>query len=98
VLATSVEHRLDRDQDAKTAGLIVNTNGWVDGGGFDVLLHCIKVLAINVILVMSHDKLYSSLLATMQNIPGSKETVIVKLPRSGGIINRVCMKYLMNIS
>ena len=86
-LANAVNTRLDRDQEAKSAGIIVNSSGWVDGSaGLDVLLHCITALDIDVVLVMSHDKLYATLQTALQ---GREElTTIVKLPRSGGVISR----------
>ena len=91
-LAGKVEARLERDADARASGLIVNTCGWVDGAGFDVLLHCIQTLAVDVVLVMSHDKLFSTLITALDanNTAGKSNGVtVVKLPRSGGVVNRV---------
>jgi polyribonucleotide 5'-hydroxyl-kinase len=83
-LADKVNSRLEKDLEARSSGVIINTSGWIDDGGFDVLLYCIKVFAIDIILVMGNDKLYSSLSSTV----GSTHT-IVKLPRSGGVVMRV---------
>jgi len=90
-LASKVNARLERDCDARASGIIVNTSGWVDGVGYDVLLHCINAFLIDVVLVMSSDKLYSSLVTSLDaNSPTGKSSVtVVKLPRSGGVVSRV---------
>ena len=89
-LAAKVNSRFDRDCDAKASGLIANTCGWVDGAGFDVLLHCIQAFSIDVVLVMSHDKLFSTLVSALDANAATKNSVtVVKLPRSGGVVNRV---------
>ena len=89
-LEDKVNQRLDRDADTKASGIIVNTCGWVDGAGLDVLLHCIKALSINIVLVINHDKLYSTLTTTLDQ-PSNKSAgvTVVKLPVSGGVVTRV---------
>lgn len=64
-LAAKINLRLEKDVDAKVSGLIVNTCGLTEGVGFDILLHCVQALSIDVVLVMSHDKLYSSLISSL---------------------------------
>lgn len=87
-LAEKVKARMERDVDVRSSGIIVNTCGFIDGAGQDVILHSIRALSIDVVLVMSHDRLYSSL---MSALPPNSAT-IVKLPRSGGVVqrDRVC--------
>lgn len=89
-LAEKVNQRLDRDADTKASGIIVNTCGWVDGAGLDVLLHCIKALSINIVLVVNNDKLFSTLSSNMDQ-PSNKSAgvTVVKLPVSGGVVTRV---------
>ena len=41
VLAAAVGKRLELDAEARTGGLIVNTCGWVDGQGYE-LLQCVS--------------------------------------------------------
>lgn len=89
-LADKVTQRMDRDADLRSAGVIINTSGFVDGEGYNVLLHCIQALKVDVVLVMGHDRLYSSLVASL---PESTAT-IVKLPRSGGVVQRVSGLFL----
>jgi len=84
ILAQNVRARMDNDIDCKSSGVIVNTCGWVDVSGLDIIHHSIKAFAIDVVLVMNHDKLYSSLTdLTTEGI------TVVKLPTSGGIVRRV---------
>lgn len=65
---------------ANASGVIVNTCGWVDKGGYQLLLHAIQALSIDVLLVMGHDRLYAEL---KQDMTGN--IVVIKLPRSGGV-------------
>mmetsp|Transcript_19389 Transcript_19389/g.32414 ORF Transcript_19389/g.32414 Transcript_19389/m.32414 type:complete len:398 (-) Transcript_19389:568-1761(-) len=92
-MASKLNERLRRDLDTLSSGLIVNTSGWIDGEeALDVLLFATKELNIDIVLVMSHDKLYSnltsSLLAQQQQQSAKPNVTVVKLPRSGGIVAR----------
>ena len=84
-MATRINERLSRDIDAQSSGIIVNTCGWIDAEGYDLLLHAIKAFSIDIVLVMNHDKLYSNLVTSLD----SSVTTTVKLPRSGGVVQRV---------
>ena len=45
---------------AKTGGCVINTCGWVDGGGYKVLLHAAKSFEGNIVeidLILSANKL-----------------------------------------
>ena len=69
--------------DARASGLVINTCGWVDGQGYELLLHCIKEFAVDVILVMGDDRLYFTLTSSITD-----SITVVKLPRSGGVVER----------
>ncbi len=95
ILAKPVKERLVRDENARSSGLIINTNNFIEGVGQEILLHCIKAFEVDVVLVMNHDKLYS-FLSNALNPPmtatgagDANRTVVVKLPTSGGIVHRV---------
>jgi len=83
ILAQKVDERLKRDLDLCSSGIIVNTSGHIDDDGYEALLHSIKELHIDVVLVMGHDRLYSNLSSSLQNT-----LAIVKLPQSGGVVRR----------
>lgn len=92
ILAEQVQRRLAIDVDARTSGIIINTCGWVDAAGFDVILHIIRAFQIDVVLVMNQDKLHSNLLSTFEQpawIADGFKRSVVKLPASGGVVKRV---------
>ena len=60
-LAKSVDKRMAGDAAARAAGLFVNTMGWIEKGGFDLLLHAIKALHIDVVLVLGNEALVTRL-------------------------------------
>jgi len=84
----------------RTSGIIVNTNGWIRDEGYDLLLHTIKALKINVVLVLGQDRLYSMLKTSVSKMiveggndgadatASSKEIKVIKVPRSGGVVSR----------
>ena len=85
-LSSKVMARLDKDVDARASGIIINTCGWVDGEGYNLILHCIQEFNVDVVLVMDQDKLYSSLSSHLA-AKGDNVTVVM-LPRSGGVVTR----------
>jgi polyribonucleotide 5'-hydroxyl-kinase len=90
-LASRVAGRLDCDPESRSSGLIINTCGWTDSAGYEVLLHCMAAFNVNVVLVMGHDKLYAKLISdTTDNV------TVVKLPKSGGIVERVHLCIYLN--
>lgn len=87
--------------DARSSGIIVNGCGWIEDVGYKLMLHTVKALRINVVLVMGHDRLYSMLnshykkadaaMAGNGDAEGTSTTIIpkvIKLPRSGGVVSR----------
>ena len=84
LLAGRVDGRLERDADARASGVIINTAGWGDQAGYDVLLQCIQAFSVDVVLVMGHDKLYSKFSTDVGD-----HVTVVKLPKSGGVVERV---------
>lgn len=85
-LATSVYQRLEKDADAKASGIVINTCGWVEDAGYDILLHCVHEFNADVVLVMGQDKLFSRLTSSLE--AGPSKAVVVKLPVSGGVVAR----------
>lgn len=41
--------------------MIINTMGWIEDLGYELLLHAISTLQADVVLVMEQDRLYSQL-------------------------------------
>ncbi|KAL4162974.1 hypothetical protein KRP22_015251 [Phytophthora ramorum] len=46
-LAKAVKRRLANDEEVNASGCVINTCGWVDGMGFDLLLHAIKEFEVD---------------------------------------------------
>jgi polyribonucleotide 5'-hydroxyl-kinase len=101
ILSKQVHSRLEKDVDAKSSGIIVNTCGWIDGAGYDVIVQIIKEFHIDVVLVMNNDKLYSTLMSSSNEIfsslPNNSKPVVVKLPSSGGVVHRVSCFFVLEI-
>ena len=48
------------------AGMMINTMGWVEGLGFQLLLHTITAMKANIVLVVGQDRLLSQLQSKYQ--------------------------------
>ena len=67
------------------AGMMINTMGWVEGLGFELLLHTITAMKANIVLVVGQDRLLSQLqskykvchLSPQQICPSQKPAKIV---------------------
>mmetsp|Transcript_909 Transcript_909/g.905 ORF Transcript_909/g.905 Transcript_909/m.905 type:complete len:469 (+) Transcript_909:83-1489(+) len=85
-LATKVNLRQENDLNSLSSGLIIKTFGWIDGQGYDLLLDIITLYSVDIVIVIGHDRLYSSL--TSLNLPDRDPITVVKLSKSGGTVNR----------
>uniref|UniRef100_A0A6B2L5X8 Protein CLP1 homolog n=1 Tax=Arcella intermedia TaxID=1963864 RepID=A0A6B2L5X8_9EUKA len=85
-LAAVVNRRLQENRNAAASGAIINTMGWVDGQGYQLLCEAVDAFVPDVILVIAHERLYSDLVNDM----GKKHPAlqIVKMPKSGGVVTR----------
>lgn len=61
--------------------MVINTCGWVDALGYELLVYSIDTLAADVVLVIDHERLYSDLCKAYQ----SKNIRVIKLSKSGGV-------------
>eukprot|EP00249_Psilotum_nudum_P004229 c17772_g1_i1 orf=166-1518(+) len=84
-LARTLEVQFAGNADARAAGMVVNTMGWVEGVGYELLLHAIEAFNADVILVLGQEKLYSMLRDKFKTKSGVD---IVKLHKSGGVVAR----------
>lgn len=48
------------------AGMMINTMGWVEGLGLQLLMHTIVAMRVNVILVVGQDRLLKQLQGSFQ--------------------------------
>ncbi|URE12219.1 Pre-mRNA cleavage complex II protein Clp1 [Musa troglodytarum] len=84
-LAQTLERQFSGNAEARAAGMVINTMGWVEGLGYEFLLHAIDTFNCDVVLVLGQEKLCSML----KNVLKSKPNVdVVKLHKSGGVVLR----------
>ncbi|KAG0249492.1 hypothetical protein BG011_009254 [Mortierella polycephala] len=83
-LAHSVNRRLEEDETARSSGIIIDTNGLIDSTGYEVIAHCIKAFAVDVIVVLGHERLYSD----MTRLHKKAGVAVIKLAKSGGVVER----------
>lgn len=83
-LLTIINRRLASDSNARSSGLIVNTCGFIDGVGYELLVHSINACRATHVLVIDHDRLFSDLKKQF----ASTDMSILKVRKSGGVISR----------
>ncbi|CAN6472579.1 unnamed protein product [Victoria cruziana] len=84
-LAKNIEKQFMENSEARAAGMVINTMGWVEGVGYELLLHAIEAFNTDVVLVLGQERLFSMLkdvLKTKGNVD------VVKLHKSGGVVTR----------
>ncbi len=60
-LATVLDRREAVSRQAAAAGRIINTLGWIDGLGYDLVKAAISAMRADVVLVLEQDRLYNQL-------------------------------------
>ena len=61
LLADVAKKRIADNDGNRRGGILVNTCGWVDGEGLELLKTSIRTLSIDVVIVMGDDRLHSTL-------------------------------------
>ena len=82
-LAATVMKRFAASPSSRDAGAVINTAGWVDGAGYELLLHIATTFQCDVVLTVGHERLYADLKADNR-----LTSTVVKLARSGGVVGR----------
>ncbi|RWS28368.1 CLP1-like protein [Leptotrombidium deliense] len=82
-LAQTVNAKREQDPKVKHSGVIINTCGWVTGGGYKSLLNAAKDFEVDVILVLDQERLYNEL---VRDLP--RFVKIIFTPKSGGVVVR----------
>lgn len=84
-LAKILERQFAGNAESRAAGMVINTMGWIEGLGYELLLHAIDTFNANVVLVLGQEKLWSMLRDVMKKKPNVD---VVKLQKSGGVVSR----------
>ena len=65
---------------ARTSGQIINTCGWVDGEGYNLLVSSIRAFRADVVIVLSDERLSSMLESEVGAV-----CKVVRIQKSGGV-------------
>ncbi|KAL3844252.1 hypothetical protein ACJIZ3_001655 [Penstemon smallii] len=84
-LAQILERQFAGNVESRAAGMVINTMGWTEGVGYELLLHAIDTFNASVVLVLGQEKLWSMLKDVLKN-KGNVD--VVKLQKSGGVVSR----------
>ena len=71
--------------------MIINTMGWIDGLGYQLLLHSIKALKVDVIMVVGQDRLHNQLKSEFRCKPS--HTSLLKASRFVPGVPEVMCRY-----
>jgi len=93
-LATNLNIKAGLCNKSMAAGTFINTFGWIEDLGLELLLHQMESFFCDVVVVIGHDKLYQNLIFHAAHLPDfcRHKFDIVKLPRSGGVVFR-CLSF-----
>ncbi|KAG5527502.1 hypothetical protein RHGRI_028412 [Rhododendron griersonianum] len=83
-LAQILERQFAGNAESRAVGMVINTMGWIENIGYELLLHSIDALKANV-LVLGEEKLFSMLKDVLKSKPNVD---VVKLQKSGGVVTR----------
>ena len=83
-LGALLDERSKANDDARAAGCVVNTMGWIDGMGLELLLHAREALKIDHVLVIGQERLYGQL---QQKLAGT-DCQVFRMQKSGGVVER----------
>ncbi|KAF9592647.1 hypothetical protein IFM89_016304 [Coptis chinensis] len=84
-LSRTLERQFTGNVESRAAGMVINTMGWIEGVGYELLLHAIDTFNADVVLVIGQEKLCSMLKDVLKNKPNVD---VVKLQKSGGVVSR----------
>ncbi|KAI7996013.1 hypothetical protein LOK49_LG11G01660 [Camellia lanceoleosa] len=84
-LAQTLERQFAGNAESRAAGMVINTMGWIEGVGYELLLYAIDAFNANVVLVLGQEKLCSMLKDVLKSKPNID---VVKLQKSGGVVSR----------
>jgi len=85
-MQNDVEKHLEYSEHGKYSGSVINTCGWVDGLGYDLIKYAISAIKVDVVLVLDHERLYNDLVEDVCS--KSNNVKIEKLNKSGGVVTR----------
>eukprot|EP01125_Pyxidicula_operculata_P004437 TRINITY_DN1681_c0_g1_i2.p1 TRINITY_DN1681_c0_g1~~TRINITY_DN1681_c0_g1_i2.p1 ORF type:complete len:386 (+),score=52.98 TRINITY_DN1681_c0_g1_i2:133-1158(+) len=85
-LAAVVNKRNEVNLQARSAGTIINTMGWSDKSGYQLLLESIEIFQPTVVLVIANPRLYNDLKLELEKT--NPQARVEKLNKSEGVVAR----------
>ena len=83
-LAAVLDARATADPATRAAGMVINSMGWVEALGYELLIHSIETMKVDVVLVVGQERLFNQLQTQLKPSGVS----VVKLAKSGGVVTR----------
>lgn len=87
-LSRVVDERAKAIAESRIGGCIINSCGWIDGFGYEALVHAAEAFKADVILVLDQERLYNQLMIAFHPSRVDREVQVVLLPKSGGVVAR----------
>ncbi|CAM0946097.1 unnamed protein product [Alopecurus aequalis] len=84
-LAQTLETQFSGNAESRAAGMVINTMGWVEGLGYELLLNAIETSKADVVLVLGQEKLWKMLKDAVRSKPNIN---VIKLHKSEGVVPR----------
>ncbi|KAJ6421714.1 hypothetical protein OIU84_028991 [Salix udensis] len=84
-LAQILERQFTGNAESRASGMVINTMGWIEGVGYELILHAVDTFNANVVLVLGQEKLFSMLRDVLKSKPNVD---VLKLQKSGGVVSR----------
>lgn len=82
-MADVVNMKCDASKRVNYSGVIINTGGWIKGGGYDSIRHTAGAFEVDVIIVLDQERLYNELKRDMPDFVN-----VLLHPKSGGVVER----------
>jgi len=82
-LAEIINMRCESNSKTNLGGFVINTCGWVQGGGYQCLIHAAQTFEVDVVVVLDKERLHSELTRDLPNF-----VKVILLPKSGGVVER----------
>jgi len=83
-LSRDVDMRCTNSPEVSSAGFIVNTCGWIEGLGYQLIIDTIEKFHCDIILVLGNDPLYENLRSKYNK----GDVTVCKVPKSSGVVVR----------
>ncbi|XP_067649529.1 polyribonucleotide 5'-hydroxyl-kinase Clp1-like [Haliotis asinina] len=82
-LADVINLRCESSNKANISGVIINTGGWIRGGGYESIKQAAGAFEVDAVIVLDQERLYNEMKRDMPEF-----VKVILLPKSGGVVER----------